>query len=83
MSFPQEKRPIAISTRVADGFKEFVNDVRRFSTDFTHYLEQQRQQLTTDAKQFEADIRKFQNKIAECVLCDGLASCVLRTFFFV
>ncbi|XP_006456979.1 hypothetical protein AGABI2DRAFT_188742 [Agaricus bisporus var. bisporus H97] len=62
-----EKRPIAISTRVADGFKEFVNDVRRFSTDFTHYLEQQRQQLTTDAKQFEADIRKFQNKIADCI----------------
>lgn len=68
MFYSQEKHPIDRATKVADDFKNLRNDIQDFSTAFMNYIEEQKQQLTEDAEQFEKDIRKHPLAVDGCVV---------------
>ena len=57
-----------IVTTVVDGFKDLMNDMKRFSKDFSQYLEVENKRLTNEAEGYEAEIKKYQADVDKCVL---------------
>ncbi|EKM77516.1 hypothetical protein AGABI1DRAFT_121934 [Agaricus bisporus var. burnettii JB137-S8] len=57
--------PIHISKKVADNFKNLKNEIKDFSQDFTNYIEDQKQKLSSEARKYEEDIWRLQNEISK------------------
>ena len=57
-----------IVTTVVDGFKDLMNDIKKFSKDFSQYLEVENKRLTNEAEGYEAEIKKYQADVDKCVL---------------
>lgn len=81
MSLPQKKHPIHISKKVADNFKNLKNEIKDFSQDFTNYIEDQKQKLSSEARKYEEDIWRLQNEISKCVLSRFTCGEVSKLFF--
>ncbi|KAF7760573.1 hypothetical protein Agabi119p4_11249 [Agaricus bisporus var. burnettii] len=67
--------PMHISTKVADNFKNLKNEMEDFSQDFTNYIEDQKQKLSSEARKYEEDIRRLQSEISKI---DGKAGCYIQ-----
>ena len=61
--FSQDTHWIEVGTEVADGFKDFRNDIERFSKHFTQYLVDEGKRLTKGVEGYEKDIKTHQAQI--------------------
>ena len=69
LSSQEKQHPIDIDPGIADKFKDFKNDIQKFSTDFLEYLKHKKQDFVEEVERLRNLINRLTSEVEVCVLC--------------